>query len=85
MMNLAPKVWTDPPNPWLNGLTLRFSPLKGFGYRKPISISGSGTTLTGFQVNITPYIYNETGLVGSWHFSETGRGPYNCRTVQLFH
>ncbi len=40
-------------------------------YRRPISISGSASALTDFQVNVTPYIYNETGLVGSWHFSES--------------
>ncbi len=57
-MNLAPARWTDP---WLNG----------FPYRKPISIAGSTSTLTQHQVNVTPYIYNETGLVGSWHFSES--------------
>ncbi len=47
-------------DPWLNG----------FPYRKPLSISGSTSALTDYQVNVTPYIYNETGLVGSWHFNE---------------
>jgi hypothetical protein len=39
-------------------------------YKKPITVSNSGSVLTDYQVNVTNPIYNETGLVGSWHFSE---------------
>ncbi len=39
-----------------------------WAYRKPVYISGSTSNLTDYQVNVTPYVYNETGLVGSWHF-----------------
>jgi len=40
-----------------------------FQYRVPINISSS-FNLTDYQVQINPNIYNNTGLVGSWHFSE---------------
>jgi len=43
-----------------------------FPYRTPITISNSGSELTDYQaaVDITNLVYNNTGLVGSWHFSE---------------
>jgi hypothetical protein len=42
-----------------------------WGYRRAITISNSGTSaLTDYQVLVTNPIYNETGLVGSWHFNE---------------
>ena len=47
-------------DPWLNG----------FPYRKPVSISNSGSALSDYQVLVTTPIYDETGLVGSWHFNE---------------
>lgn len=42
-----------------------------WSYRKPISIT-SASILTDYQVpiDLTTAIYNNTGLVGSWHFSE---------------
>jgi hypothetical protein len=43
-----------------------------WAYRKPITINNTGNanTLTDYQVLVTNPIYNETGLVGSWHFNE---------------
>jgi hypothetical protein len=43
-----------------------------WGYRKPITINNTQNTnaLTDYQVLVTNPIYNETGLVGSWHFNE---------------
>ena len=40
-----------------------------FQYRMPINISSS-SNLTDYQVQVSPNLYNNTGLVGSWHFSE---------------
>jgi len=40
-----------------------------FQYRTPINITSS-VPLTDYQVQVNPQIYNNTGLVGSWHFSE---------------
>ncbi|MCD6229962.1 MAG: DUF2341 domain-containing protein, partial [Candidatus Diapherotrites archaeon] len=42
-------------------------------YRKPITVTdSSGSELTDFQVpvDLTDVLYDNTGLVGSWHFSE---------------
>ena len=42
-------------------------------YRKPITVTdSSGSELTDFQVpvDLTTVLYDNTGLVGSWHFSE---------------
>jgi len=47
--------------------------LEGWNYRKAIRItSNSGSALTDYQVgiDITTSIYDNTGLVGSWHFNE---------------
>ncbi|RLJ07123.1 MAG: hypothetical protein DRP16_04045, partial [Candidatus Aenigmatarchaeota archaeon] len=42
-----------------------------WSYRRPITITEqSGNTLTDYQILIENPIYNETGLVGSWHFNE---------------
>jgi hypothetical protein len=41
-----------------------------WGYRRAITISGSTSNLTDYQVKVTNPIYDETGLVGSWHFEE---------------
>src|SRR5680860_517336 len=46
---------------------------QGYGYRKAFTIDNSaGSALTNYQVKVTDPIYNETGLVGSWHFEENG-------------
>ncbi len=51
--------------------TLNAPASPAWAYRKPIAISsGASSALTSYQVNVTPYVYNETGLVGSWHFNE---------------
>ncbi|HCM00061.1 MAG: Fibronectin type III domain protein [candidate division CPR2 bacterium GW2011_GWC1_41_48] len=43
-------------------------------YRRPITISNTGSTLTDYQVPVSPFadsnFINNNGLVGSWHFSE---------------
>jgi hypothetical protein len=46
--------------------------LDGWAYRKAITINNSlnSNTLTDYQVLVINPIYNETGLVGSWHFNE---------------
>ncbi len=37
-------------------------------YQRPITITnGGGSVLTDYQVQVTTPIYNETGLLGSWH------------------
>jgi hypothetical protein len=41
-----------------------------WAYRKPITVSNSGSAQTDYQVNVSSPIYNEAGLVGSWHFNE---------------
>ncbi|MEM5810201.1 MAG: DUF2341 domain-containing protein [Candidatus Aenigmatarchaeota archaeon] len=43
-----------------------------WSYRRPITISNTqnSNTLTDYQVLVTNPIYNETGLIGSWHFNE---------------
>jgi len=41
-----------------------------FAYRTQFNISNPGSALTDYQVQVAPSIYNNTGLVGSWHFSE---------------
>ncbi|MBI4127699.1 MAG: DUF2341 domain-containing protein, partial [Parcubacteria group bacterium] len=43
--------------------------VQGFSYRKPITVAAS-TALTDYQTLITNPVYNETGLVGSWHLNE---------------
>jgi len=47
-----------------------FAWLSGWGYRTEINISNPGSALSDYQVQFNPSIYNNTGLVGSWHFSE---------------
>ncbi|MCX6819577.1 MAG: DUF2341 domain-containing protein, partial [Candidatus Aenigmarchaeota archaeon] len=42
----------------------------GFAYRKPINIFNTAGNLTDYKVAIDPQLFNTTGLVGSWHFSE---------------
>jgi len=47
--------------------------LSGWQYQVPITISGStswAAAQQNYQVAVDPQIYNNTGLVGSWHFSE---------------
>ena len=47
--------------------------LEGWSYRKAIRVtSNSGSALSDYQipVDITTSIYDNTGLVGSWHFNE---------------
>lgn len=46
--------------------------LPGWKYKKLITINNSNNpnTLTDYQVLIENPIYNENGLVGSWHFNE---------------
>ena len=41
-------------------------------YRTAIAVNNSGSALTDYQVlvNTTNFVYNNSGLVGSWHFSE---------------
>ena len=39
-------------------------------YRRPITVSNSGSAQTDYPVNVSSPIYNEAGLVGSWHFGE---------------
>ena len=39
-------------------------------YRRPITINNPGSALTDYQVLVTNPVYDETGLVGSWHFNE---------------
>ena len=46
-----------------------FAWLGGWNYMTPVNIS-SASALTDYQVQLNPNIYNNTGLVGSWHFSE---------------
>jgi len=46
-----------------------FAWLSGWNYMTPVNIS-SASALTDYQVQIDPKLYNNTGLVGSWHFSE---------------
>jgi len=41
-----------------------------FAYRTQFNISNPGPALTDYQVQVSPNLYNSTGLVGSWHFSE---------------
>ncbi|MFH8038560.1 MAG: DUF2341 domain-containing protein [Candidatus Aenigmatarchaeota archaeon] len=43
-----------------------------WSYRRPITISNTqnSNTLTDYQVLVTNPIYNETGLIASWHFNE---------------
>lgn len=49
-----------------------FAWLPGWSYRAQVNISNSGSNLTDYQipVNTTNLVYNNTGLVGSWHYSE---------------
>ncbi|MEM5812070.1 MAG: DUF2341 domain-containing protein, partial [Candidatus Aenigmatarchaeota archaeon] len=46
--------------------------LVNWQYRKPITINNTqnSNTLTDYQVLVTNPIYNETGLISSWHFNE---------------
>ncbi|MEM4484211.1 MAG: CCXG family PEP-CTERM protein, partial [Candidatus Methanomethylicia archaeon] len=45
--------------------------LSGWQYRIPITIrENSGNTLTDYQILVTNPIYNESGLISSWHFNE---------------
>src|SRR3989344_3708351 len=39
-------------------------------YRKPIYIDNSGSTQSNYLVKITDPVFNETGLVGSWHLDD---------------
>ncbi len=39
-------------------------------YCKPITISNTGSALTDYQIKIQNPVYNENGLVASWHFDE---------------
>ena len=39
-------------------------------YRRPITINNPSSALTDYQVLVTNPVYDETGLVGSWHFNE---------------
>lgn len=41
-----------------------------FGYKKPITVSNSGSAQTDYQVAVFNPVYDESNLVGSWHFSE---------------
>jgi len=49
--------------------------LSGYSYRKAINIDNTqnSSALTNYQVSVdtTQAIYNETGLVGSWHMNES--------------
>ena len=47
-----------------------FAWLSGWSYMAPVNIT-SASALTDYQVQVNPNIYNNTGLVGSWHFSES--------------
>ncbi len=49
--------------------------LPAWQYRKPITIDNTqnSNTLTDYQVLVTNPVYNENGLVGSWHFNEGSR------------
>ncbi|HOI18901.1 MAG TPA: DUF2341 domain-containing protein, partial [Candidatus Woesearchaeota archaeon] len=51
--------------------------LQNYDYAKTITIdnTGNANTLTDYQIFVEPEIFNETGLVGSWHFDE-GTGNY---------
>ncbi len=45
--------------------------LSGYNYRKAIVVNNSGASaLSDYQVQVTNPIYDETGLVGSWHLEE---------------
>jgi len=46
--------------------------LSGYAYQKAILIdnTANSSALSDYQVKVTNPIYNETGLVGSWHFEE---------------
>ena len=50
--------------------SLSFAWLPGWDYMMPVNISNPGAALSDYQVRVDPNIYNTTGLVGSWHFSE---------------
>ncbi|MBI5360698.1 MAG: DUF2341 domain-containing protein [Planctomycetes bacterium] len=41
-----------------------------YQYRKAITINNAGTALSDYQVKVENPVYNETGLVGSWHLEE---------------
>jgi hypothetical protein len=48
------------------------SSLNGWSYRVPIAINNtSGSALTNYQAKINTTLYNETGLIGSWHLDES--------------
>jgi len=46
--------------------------LAGYGYQKAIVIDNTqnASALSDYQVKVINPLYNETGLVGSWHFAE---------------
>jgi hypothetical protein len=40
-------------------------------YRRAITVTNTGAAVNDYQVSVTNPIYNETGLLGSWHLDET--------------
>ncbi|MFZ3077795.1 MAG: DUF2341 domain-containing protein, partial [Candidatus Aenigmatarchaeota archaeon] len=56
----------------VNYKIMRNAGLADWKYRKAILINGSTSNLSDYQIpiNLTTAIYNNTGLVGSWHFND---------------
>ena len=51
--------------------------LTGYGYRKAVIIrnpTDNPSAISNYQVKVTNPIYNESGLVGSWHFDNLASG-----------
>ncbi|MFA5795483.1 MAG: DUF2341 domain-containing protein [Candidatus Brocadiia bacterium] len=61
-------------SPWSITKTLTNSGNNTWAYYRPITLTNSTSTLTNYAVAINPFtdsnFINNTGLVGSWHFSE---------------
>ena len=61
MVGTAPVAEASPDPGWYN---------PNWTYRRPVTINNPGSALTDYQVLVTNPVYDETGLVGSWHFNE---------------
>ncbi|MBI5361384.1 MAG: DUF2341 domain-containing protein [Planctomycetes bacterium] len=63
--------WWNPVQNWWSPGANWLSAMSSWQYRKAITINNTGASaLSDYQLKVENPVYNETGLVGSWHFEE---------------
>ncbi|MBI5360864.1 MAG: DUF2341 domain-containing protein [Planctomycetes bacterium] len=68
-VQLAEKTdWWKPSENWWNPSQNWWD--SSYQYRKAININNTGSSLSDYQVKVENPVYNETSLIGSWHFEE---------------